>query len=213
MKKSVILTALIAMGLGFAAVPALAAPPLVIEIGSNPLAVGKAIYYDANHDGTETQDELIGSYDVYNMETGVLFRWTPMSDATSYRVSMVQYLMPGKGPAGPSQEIKIGHHFITNPMPNQYLMIGWGVDEPVCVDCVSVIRVTPETVSVVQNPDGTYEYQYLPMPGLIESSPFVLESWGAARTKGKNGIFCGDLVCHSKERNEGGLFYCPYDCP
>jgi len=220
--RSVVITALAAGALGFLVAPAVAAAPPAIQIGSAPVFAQKAIYFDGNQDGQAAQNELIGDYSVYNSAAGIQFSWTAMPGANSYRVWMIQYDPPGTGPAGPSHVIKVGHHLSSDPNPLQYTMSGWGIDETFCLDCVSVIVVQPEIATPILNGQGGEGYSYTSLPGMIFSSPFVLENWAPAGSGGGShgAPVCGDGICSPLERICGGRYYCPVsanngngDCP
>lgn len=210
--KSMVITALVATILGVITVPVVAAPTPTIEIGSTPVYPQKPIYYHNPPDTPGDPYVLIGNYDVYNTATGVQFRWTMTPEANSYRVWMIQYDAPGKGPDGPSHVIKVGHHLGSDPIPNEYMMIGWGLNESFCLDCVTVLAVNPEIATLVQDANGAYDYQYTELPGLITSQPFVLENWGGGKSGNRRDIVCGDCTCNHKEAPSGGLYYCPFDC-
>ena len=103
MKIRLPLIAVIALALGFIAAPALAQTGADISINSAPYIAAKAIYYDANHDGADQPEELLGAYDVYNPQLLLHFRWTSVVGATYYRVSLIQYLPHSVGPDGPAR--------------------------------------------------------------------------------------------------------------
>jgi len=150
-----------------------------------------------------------------------------MPGANSYRVWMIQYDPPGKGPDGASHVIKVGHHLTSDPSPTQYTMSGWGVDETFCQDCVTVIVVQPEIATPIaagqggNGHNGDDDYSFTPLPGMITSMPFVLETIALPTSGGVQGApVCGDGICSPLERICGRRYYCPYsannghgDCP
>lgn len=213
MKKQTLIIAVITLLLGLFAVPALAQTD--VGIGTPPFITGKPIYYDANADGVSQPGELIGVYDVYNPQLPFHFYWYGRFGAQYYRVSLIQYLPPGKGPDGPSQEVKVSHHSVIDPNGPQFTMSL--SDGALCLDCVTVIHVVPETMAVVPDGSGGNTYQYTALPGEMVSEPFVFElppppTRTPGRSGGAAGPLCGDRVCSAGENNVAGPLWCPDDC-
>jgi hypothetical protein len=210
MKKQLLISAVCGLLLGLIAVPALAQSGEV-GIDTAPYLTNKAIYFDANLDGTDQPEELIGNYDVYNVLLPFNFHWSTVAGAEYYRVSLIQYVPPGKGAPAASHEIKIAHHSASDPNGPRFRMsVG---DGPVCVDCVTVVQVVPETMSL--GADGV-TYVYTELAGKQVSGPFVFEYPPRATRSGSGsgafGPVCGDDVCTQAESNEAALHWCPADC-
>src|SRR5512147_191240 len=102
-KRQVLVSAVCGLLLGLIAVPALARTDEV-GIDSPPIFAAKALYHDANLDGVNQPEELVGSYDVYDVQRHFSFHWSTVPGATFYRVSLIQYPPPGKGGADPGRE-------------------------------------------------------------------------------------------------------------
>lgn len=206
MKKQVLITALGALLLGLVTVPALAMAAAGAGIDTAPVYTNKALYFDANHDDASQPGELVGSYDVYDIQQPFNFHWAAVPGAAYYRVSLIQYALPGKGEPSPSQEIKIAHHSASDPNGPRFSM---SLDGPVCTDCVTIVKVVPETAA--QGPDGNMVYTEL--PGQQVSGPFIFELLGSSGThKSELGPLCGDGICSHGEGIKNGPNFCQADC-
>jgi hypothetical protein len=206
-----IITAVCALLLGMVTVPALAQTSEGAGIDSPVMIPHKAISYDANGDGVSQPEELIGEYDVYNATLPLNFHWASVTGATYYRVSLIQYTLPGKAAPSPSREVKLSHHSAADPNGPKFSMaVG---DSSVCVDCVSYIQITPETMTLAD--DGITRI-YMPLgSGTQTLGPFVLEYLPGSRSGSGAGGFgppCGNNVCNAGEDDETGIKWCPFDC-
>lgn len=208
-KQHLLVSAMCGLLLGLIAVPALAQTSSGVGIDTAPYMTNKALYYDANLDGVSQPGELIGNYDVYDVQLPFNFHWATVPGATYYRVSLIQYTPPGKGGSDPSHEINVAHHSASDPNGPRFSMsVG---DSSVCIDCVTVVQVVPETAAL--SADGT-SFVYTPLPGKQLSGPFLFE-YPPPSIGGGGGAFgpmCGDHKCTKAESNEAAQFWCPRDC-
>jgi len=161
-------------------------------IVTTPLHDAAPYYIDVNQNKLNEDDEFAGIYPVYdwNKERTVTWQADPNEavDAahTAYRVSLFQVSFndliaafnAGDFNINIAREIKVAHHWATNPNGRSFTFGAFGYGEDVCFDCPTVILVQPESYEQVLNPaTGIYEYKYTPLPNALnQSSPaFIFE--------------------------------------
>jgi hypothetical protein len=148
-----------------------------VNIQTPPLRTGQATYMDADGDGVNDPEELIGTFTVYDGNKSIDFSWTPYAFGSgvngSYRVSMIQNL----NPLGTAiwKEVTVGHHWASNPNGASYTM---GPFAPsTCTYCPTHFVVQPETYVQYYDPTTqTYEYEYTAIPGALTGAPAALEN-------------------------------------
>lgn len=211
MKKQLLISAVVGLVLGLVAIPALAQSGPDVGIDSTVMIPHKAIYFDANNDGTNQPEEMVGEYDVYNAAMLLNFHWLAVPDATYYRISLRQYAPPGKGEPSASTLVKVSHHSASDPNGPRFSMsVGDGLS---CLDCVTIVQAQPETMSLAA--DGVTRIYTLLGTSSQVSGPFVLEFLPNSRSGSGAGAFgpvCGDGMCTPSESNEAALHWCPKDC-
>jgi hypothetical protein len=156
-----------------------------VAIQTAPIHTNAAIYIDADADGINDPEELVGMFDVYDGNRTIDFSWTPYAFASgvngSYRVSLIQNMTPLGTPTW--KEVVIGHHWASNYNGASYTM-GPFDHNIVCTTCPGHFVVQPETYAQFFDPvTQTYEYEYTPIAAslggvaatLEQSDDFVLE--------------------------------------
>lgn len=162
-----------------------------VEITTPALHQDVPLYIDYNENGIYEEDDLVGVYNVYDWNRDITFTWDPddneAADAahTAYRVSLIQVIYDDLEELIELgdftlnwREIKVAHHFATNPNGRQFTYGAFGFGEDVCFNCPTIIVVLPETYTSTLNPaTGTYEYTYTLIPGgnTQSSIPFIFE--------------------------------------
>jgi hypothetical protein len=140
--------------LGFISVVVIAIAALMVNvvlaagatIQTAPIHTNAAIYIDANANGLNDPEELVGTFNVYDGNKTIDFSWTPYPFASdvngSYRVSLVQNVTPLGTPTW--KEVVIGHHWASNSNGASYTM-GPFDHNTVCTTCPSHFAIQPET--------------------------------------------------------------------
>ncbi len=162
------------------------------RIVTEPIKRFEPIYPDLNGNGIQEPTELLGYYHVYDWNREIIFEWEPLEHefyfpTASYRVALYQYPLGETNAAGFSvngNEIKVSHHWASNPNGLQFVVNSFGFDETLCFGCVTQIVVLPEVYNpVINSATGTVEYVYSPANPAggsvndltIVSIPFVIE--------------------------------------
>lgn len=171
-----------------------------VQIVTPPLQQAHPLYVDFNDNGLNEEEELLGEFPLYdwNREITVTWQADPYEQLdpahTSYRVSLYQidfsaleeaFAAAFEGGAPDAlelaREVKVAHHWATNPNGRRFTFGSFGFGEDICLNCPTMVLVAPETYRQVYNPaTGVYEYEYTLIPieeGLYQSSSlFVFHS-------------------------------------
>lgn len=184
LRKMAAVSLLIVLATVIAASAASAAGTVTIV---TPPAHVSPIYVERDNVAGSSPSELLGTFPVYDGNKEITFSWTPFTFAAgtngAYRVSLWQNTTPFA--AVPTwTQIKVAHHWASNPNGESFTMGSFGFGETVCTTCPTMFTAEPETyVQVYNEAKKSYEYQYTlvgataaaQQANRITSAPFFIE--------------------------------------
>ena len=118
---------------------------------------------DLNFDGVLDRETECGPLAVYDGNEEIIFSWDPYDfpEGTngSYRISLLET----EYETLTQRELKVAHHWGSNPNGTQFAMgsFGFGEDFRLCPTCYFTLFIMPETYAQYYDEDtGVYEYEY-----------------------------------------------------
>ncbi len=164
-----------------------------VQFATEPIKFTEPLYIDVNQNGIHEDEELVDMFPVFdwNQELTVTWEADPNEFAdpehTAYRVLLYQIsyeelidLIETENYEGIfTHQVKVAHHWATNPNGRSFTFGSFGYGEDVCFTCPTFVIVIPETYAqVYDGTTGTYEYVYTEIEGGFSQSslPFLIEN-------------------------------------